>query len=78
MGRVRDAFHELRYETNLSVLVDGDALAARWFARGVYAGRTGLPHDVAGQPFRLIGTDVLRVEGGRIRECWTLSNPLER
>jgi hypothetical protein len=75
--RVRASFESIHYETNLAVIVDGDLIAARWFATGVHAGRTGRPNDVAGRPFRLAGTDVLRIEGGRIREWWTLTNPIE-
>lgn len=75
--KIRAQYAELRYETNGAVLVDGDTLVARWLASGIFAGRTALPGDVPGRPFRVAGTDVLRIEGGRIRECWTLSNYIE-
>jgi hypothetical protein len=75
--KVRASFESIHYDTNLAVIVDGDVIAARWIATGIYAGRTGRPGDVAGRPFRIAGTDVLQIEGGRVRECWTLSNPIE-
>ncbi|WP_394836014.1 ester cyclase [Pendulispora rubella] len=74
---VRAQYAEIRYETNLAVLVDGDTLIARWFARGIFAGRSGRPEDVEGRTFRIAGIDILRIENGRIRECWTVSNPTE-
>lgn len=77
VSKVRESYRALRYETNGAVLVDGDSLVARWFGIGTYAGKTGRPGDEAGKEFRMAGMDILRIEDGRVQECWTLGNPIE-
>ncbi|GAA0459409.1 hypothetical protein Ade02nite_13400 [Paractinoplanes deccanensis] len=67
----RAKFEDLRYRTDFGPLVDGGKLVCRWYATAVYTGRTGWPGDVAGRPVTMVGVDILRVDGGRIAECWT-------
>jgi hypothetical protein len=72
---VRGRYQTIRYIMDGSPIVDTaqGTVVCPWHADGVFAGRSGRPEDVAGQAFRQAGIDILRFEGERIVECWTLS-----
>jgi hypothetical protein len=54
----------LRFHTAGRPMLDGDQLACRWYAT---------VRDAEGRPIAKAGIDVLRLEGPRIAEVWTVS-----
>lgn len=66
----RVLMQESRCRCDLGPIVDGDMLAARWLWEGTYAG--GMPGATAepGTAVSLRGTDMWRLENGRVVECW--------
>ncbi len=71
---MRRAVDDLTFEIEVGPLVDGDHMALRWQAHGRYAG--GFPGATAapGTPVAFTGTDLLRIEDGRIAEYWINSD----
>lgn len=63
IGQTREMFSELRFELALGPLVDGDLVAARWTGIG----------QADGRQTRLLGHDLLRLEGDRFAEYWVAS-----
>jgi len=63
VDRTRMMFKELVFIVDVGPISDGDMMAARWIATG--AGKNG--------PARFTGSDLLRIEGGKIAEYWTTS-----
>ena len=50
-------------------IAEGDMVVTRWSARGTHAGAfQGIA--ATGRAIRLAGTDIDRVVGGRVMECW--------
>ncbi|AYY15236.1 nuclear transport factor 2 family protein [Actinobacteria bacterium YIM 96077] len=69
-------FDPLTFDVEVGPLVDGDTVAARWVARGAYAGgEHALPGATAepGTPIEFRGHDLLRVAGDRFVEYWVIS-----
>jgi len=69
-------FEELHFEVVLGPVREGDLIAARWSARGAYAGGGhALPGATAapGTPVSFHGHDILRVADGRLAEYWVIS-----
>lgn len=64
IAETRAMFSELHFELELGPVEQGDLMAARW--SGV--GQTG------DGEMRLVGHDLLRVEGGRFGEYWVVSS----
>jgi predicted ester cyclase len=62
--------HGFRFTVVVGPIVDGDMVAGRWLAEGVYQG--GIPGSAvaAGTRVRFHGNDIWRAEGGLIREYW--------
>jgi predicted ester cyclase len=74
MGRA--PFSELTCAIDVGPIVEGDMLAARWTARGRYAG--GIPGSTApeGTEVTFGGIDIMRVRDGRLAEYWVSSDGL--
>ncbi|MDT0444937.1 ester cyclase [Streptomyces johnsoniae] len=69
-------FEGLRFAVEVGPLADGDLIAARWSARGAYAGGVhALPGVTAppGTPVEFHGHDILRIADGRPVEYWVIS-----
>jgi steroid delta-isomerase-like uncharacterized protein len=50
-------------------VAEGDMVVTRWTARGTHAGEfQGIP--ATGKKVQLAGTDIDRVIGGKVVECW--------
>lgn len=64
IGGFRARYERLVYRADVGPLVDGDKVAARWIASG---------SDAAGGEFRKGGIDILRCEGDRIAEVWSVT-----
>lgn len=66
----RAPFQTITFEIEVGPLVDGDLVAGRWRATGMYAG--GIPGLDAptGTPVTYAGTDILRIVDGRFVEYW--------
>jgi SnoaL-like polyketide cyclase len=69
-------FSELTISLEVGPIVDGDMVAARWSARGIYAG--GIPGATAapGTVVEFGGIDLMRVANGRFAEYWVSSDGL--
>jgi predicted ester cyclase len=74
MGRA--PFPDLTCAIEVGPIVDGDMVAARWTARGHYAG--GIPGATApeGTEVTFGGIDIMRVESGKLAEYWVSSDGL--
>ncbi|PXX71190.1 putative ester cyclase [Nocardia tenerifensis] len=74
IGEVRASFTELVFTVQVGPIADRDHLALRWIAVGTYG--SGFPGATAptGTAVRFTGTDILRVEAGRIVEYWINSD----
>jgi predicted ester cyclase len=77
VGQTRSLFDPLRFEVEVGPMVDGDLMSGRWVADGRYRG--GIPRSTAtsGTPIRFHGNDILRTEGGMIREYWLSDDLLD-
>ena len=67
---VRSRSQRLTYHVVLGPMVDSDKVISYWQAVG-HARPLG---SDAVQPFTRVGVDILRFNGGRVEECWTLAN----
>ena len=68
----RSAFPDLHYLVHDHV-IDGDKVAVRWTAKGTHHGP--FMHVAAtGREVTIEGTDVFRLEDGRIAEAWVCSD----
>ena len=70
----RSAFPDLHYLVNDHV-VDGDRVAVRWTAKGTHHGQF-MHVAPTGREVTIAGTDVFRLEDGRIAEAWVCSDML--
>ena len=70
----RAPFSEITFAVEVEPFGDGEHLAARWVATGVYGG--GLPGATAkaGTKVTFRGNDIMRLEAGRIAEYWVSSD----
>lgn len=72
LARFRSAFPDLHYLVHDHV-IDGDKVAVRWTAKGTHHGQ--FMHVAAtGREVTIAGTDVFRLEDGRIAEAWVCSD----
>jgi hypothetical protein len=71
-------FANLRYQTDFGPVSDGNLAVFRWSGTAICLGRTGWPMDVAEKPIIFVGVDILRIEDGRIVECWTQGSVTDR
>jgi len=68
VAALRAAFPDLRFTVE-DQIAEGDRVVTRWTARGTHSGKfQGIPGT--GREIRLAGTDIDRVVGGRVVECW--------
>ena len=70
----RAGFDDLEFTTKVGPLIDGKYLVGRWEATGPYKG--GFPGATAkpGTVVTFHGTDILRVEDGKVEEYWLSSD----
>ncbi|MFZ6732084.1 ester cyclase [Undibacterium sp. Ji42W] len=63
-------FNNLRFTVQVGPIVDGDFAVLRWEATGNYGG--GIPGTgaAAGTPLKFTGTDILRIENGKVKDYW--------
>jgi predicted ester cyclase len=75
--QTRSLFDELRLTVEVGPIVDGEMVAGRWVAEGIYQG--GVPGSTApaGTRVRFHGNDMWRAEGGLIREYWLSDDLLD-
>ncbi len=65
---LRSAFPDLTF-TIEDHIAEGDRVVTRWSAQGTHLGEfQGMP--ASGKQIRVTGTDVDRIENGKIAECW--------
>jgi steroid delta-isomerase-like uncharacterized protein len=65
---LRTAFPDLHF-TIEDQIAEGDMVATRWTARGTHHGQfQNIP--ATGREIRLVGTDIDRIHGGKVVECW--------
>jgi len=81
LGQLRQVFPDLTFSTVLGPLVEdrgaqGLYVVGHWQATGKYAG--GLPGSTVpvGTEVRFNGTDIVRVDQGKAREYWLVSDTI--
>jgi steroid delta-isomerase-like uncharacterized protein len=68
VAALRTGFPDLRFTVEDQV-AEGDMVVTRWAARGTHRGEfQGVP--ATGREIRLAGTDIDRITGGKVVECW--------
>ena len=68
VAALRAGFPDLHFTIEDQV-AEGDMVVTRWIARGTHAGEfQGIP--ATGKEVRLAGTDIDRISGGKVAECW--------
>jgi predicted ester cyclase len=68
VATLRTGFPDLHFTIEDQV-AEGDMVVTRWTARGTHAGGfQGIP--ATGREIRLAGTDIDRIVGGKVVECW--------
>lgn len=68
VAALRAGFPDLRFTIEHQIAED-DMVVTRWTARGTHTGKfQGVP--ATGREIRLAGTDIDRVIGGKVVECW--------
>ena len=75
--QTRALFGGLRFTVEVGPIVDGDLVAGRWVAEGIYQG--GIPGSTApaGTRVRFHGNDIWRGDAGLIREYWLSDDLLD-
>lgn len=63
-------FSELHFTVQVGPIVDGDFVVIRWVATGRYRGGIPGAYATVGTPLRFTGTDILRIEGGKVKDYW--------
>jgi predicted SnoaL-like aldol condensation-catalyzing enzyme len=71
MAQSASIFESMKFTTLVGPIIDGNLIAGRWMLVGVYKG--GVPGAKAA-PGMVAGTDILRVENGKILEYWRTVN----
>jgi steroid delta-isomerase-like uncharacterized protein len=68
VAALRAGFPDLHFTVE-DQIAEGDRVVTRWIARGTHRGTfQGVPPT--GRQVRLAGTDIDRIIGGRVVECW--------
>jgi len=72
--QLRAAFTELEFTVEVGPIIGEDHVALRWLATGTYGG--GFPGATAptGTAVSFTGTDILRVQDGKLAEYWINSD----
>ncbi len=68
------AFNTVDFVTLVGPLIDGPSIAGRWVLTGEYNGRVPGAKAAPGTIISFAGTDILRVENGKIAEYWVSSD----
>jgi predicted ester cyclase len=63
-------FSDLRFTVQVGPIVDGDFAVVRWVAESRYRGGIPGAYAAIGTPLRFTGTDILRIEGGKVKDYW--------
>jgi len=63
-------FGDLRFTVQVGPIIDGDFAVLRWVAEGRYRGGIPGTHAPVGTALRFTGTDILRIEGGKVKDYW--------
>lgn len=63
-------FGDLHFTVQVGPIVDGDFVVLRWVAEGHYRGGIPGAYAAVGTPLRFTGTDILRIEGGTVKDYW--------
>jgi steroid delta-isomerase-like uncharacterized protein len=69
VAALRAGFPNLHF-TIEDQIAEGDRVVTRWVARGTHGG-TFQNVPATGRDVRLVGTDIDRMAGGKVVECWT-------
>ena len=71
---LRAALGEPTFTVEVGPVIDGNLICGRWHVHGQYAG--GMPGATAtpGTPVDFAGTDMLRIDDGRLAEYWLNSD----
>jgi predicted ester cyclase len=65
---LRAGFPDLHFTVE-DQIAEGDTVVTRWTARGTHRGKfQDIP--ATGREIRLAGTDIDRIIGGKVVECW--------
>ena len=68
VAALRAGFPDLRFIVE-DQIAEGDMVVTRWTARGTHSGKfQSIP--ATGREIRLSGTDIDRLVGGKVVECW--------
>ena len=68
VAALRTGFPDLHF-TIEDQIAEGEMVVTRWTARGTHRGEfQGVPST--GRPVRLTGSDIDRIVGGKVIECW--------
>jgi predicted ester cyclase len=74
VAALRAGFPDIRFTIEDQV-AEGDTVVTRWSARGTHSGNfAGVP--ATGRAIRMTGTDIDRMAGGKVAECWSHLNEL--
>ena len=75
--QTRSLFGDLRFTVEVGPIVDGENVAGRWVAEGMYQG--GIPGSsvAPGTRVRFHGNDIWQAEAGLIREYWLSDDLLD-
>lgn len=63
-------FSDLRFTVQVGPIVDRNFVVLRWVAVARYRGGIPGAYAAIGTPLRFTGTDILRIEGGKVRDYW--------
>jgi len=74
IGMYRAAFPDIRFETG-EMICEGDTVAHRWTFTGTHQGEM-MGVEPTGRRVEVAGSEMNRVENGRISASWTVSDAL--
>lgn len=63
-------FKNLHFSIQVGPIVDGHFVVLRWEATGNYGGGMPGANATVGTPVKFTGTDILRIEGGKVKDYW--------
>jgi predicted ester cyclase len=63
-------FGDLRFTVQVGPIMDGDFAVVRWVAESRYRGGIPGAYAAIGTSLRFTGTDILRIEGGKVKDYW--------
>jgi CHASE2 domain-containing sensor protein len=74
MAQSASIFESMKFTTLVGPIIDGNLIAGRWVMVGVYKGGVPGAKAAPGTVITFAGTDILRVENGKIVEYWLSSD----